>query len=321
MKIIDDVYRFSAKRRAYALVSVLLVLLLAACAGTVVKDSHEAKPETQTANAIQQMDAADDESDEAENSLETKKTQSVFSTEGKKTGDVSKGIVVEQQNEFLGLTIVKLSKWGVRMDSPSISVILNPGKDAMAYNSQNGSCLKLSSKSAAFMSGAVGDKNKGAGDLKTRKLGNEVICGKPCVHYRLSKLLKDAKTNKVYDSWAEDVWTTKDLNVPPLIIKECAKLTLLPPDLGFPVKIVRFKNRNGEHGAEEVEELLRKDIVDKKRQRQVIGTVSFSPQELDKGEFQYLQGFKAAEDEMQFMMSSDDSALADMDSGDQKPTR
>jgi len=84
-------------------------------------------------------------------------------------------------------------------------------------------------------------------------------------------------------------------------MKDCARITTTPVELGFPVKITRAgstteKERRTKSG---------------KNIREVISTRSFLRTKLDKGEFALLPGFKTVKDEMQLMMSNDESDLAE----------
>jgi hypothetical protein len=242
-----------------------------------------------------------------------------ISTEGKHTGDMTPGVVAQQQNEFLGLTVVKLSKYGVRMESPNICVVIETGKPPMAYNSQNGTSLPLTPQSVAYMAGNMEMAQQEGGDLTTKKMGVENVCGKKCIHYRLSKVFKDPKTKKIVHGWAEDIWATKDVNVPPAIVKECAKLSMVPTELGFPLKIQRFLRAPGESELEDIDSLKKKNKV---RSRDVIKTVSIASAKLDRGDFALLTGFKPVQDQMQFMMGADDADITgEPGPTDKQPTR
>lgn len=275
--------------------------------------------EDKAAEASEDPDEIVEPSTETGKSSKTKKApkKPKVSIEGKHTGITSPGVVVQQENEVLGLNLVKLSKYGIRMDSSTISVILRPGETAMAYNPNNGYSLPLTEKAASFMAG-VKTSNKMGEELIVTEKGRETLCGKACIHYRLIKILKDPKTKKVYDSWAEDVWATKDVDVPPAILKECAKLVLLPKDLGFPVRIARFKNRS-----KSSPDVNRLKNLDMKATKDVIKTLSFEKQTQDSGDFVFLSGFKPAKDEMQFMMAGNEDELAGeegLDDLDEPPT-
>ena len=78
-----------------------------------------------------------------------------LSVEGKKTGKMLDAVVIEQQNEFLGRNIIKITKAGARLESSMLTIIINPAHPPQAYNVQNGSTMALSAKSAALMAGSA----------------------------------------------------------------------------------------------------------------------------------------------------------------------
>jgi hypothetical protein len=76
---------------------------------------------------------------------------------------------------------------------------------------------------------------------------------------------------------------------------------MMPENLGFPVKMTRIASATT---SEQIKGM------GNSRVRQVVSTTSFSHAKLDKGEFALLPGYKTVTDEMQLMMSSEDTDLA-----------
>jgi hypothetical protein len=263
-----------------------------------------------------------DEMDEAGSTSRHKKIASapkpVLNTEGKKTGIMEDAVIVQQQNEFLGASTLKLSKAGVRLESSTIIVLMQPGKPAIAYNSQNGNSMILTDKSRSLLSGA-GSKYGDGGKVTRTKLGTEKIAGMNCTHYKLHRVLIDPKSKTIAAEMNSDLWASKDLKLPASVMKDCARMTTMPEDLGFPVKITRSTNfaqsedRKGDRSGS-----------NSNRLHNVVSTRSVTHTKLDRGEFAPLTGFKTVTDEMQLMMASDESELAgagDLDEADKEPVR
>ena len=304
-----------------------VMITLASCSGGDQKtQTAEAGADSKTEDSATDKSAEDpDEILDPDEGVKKKsgegKKKAQFSTDGKRTGVTTAGIAVQQENEVLGLTVVKVCKFGIRMDSPSITVVVPPGQTPMAFNSQNGTSLMLTERAASFMAGmSKKGGRKHDEELRVVDMGKETFCNKPCNHYRFIKILKDDKTKKPYDSWAEDAWFTKDVNnVPPNILNDCAKLVLLPTKYGFPVRIARWKNRA--HASTDVSRLMN---LDKSKIKDVIKSLSFENSTLDKGDFILPEGFKPAKDEMQFMMAGvegDDELDTVLDDSDEQTVK
>jgi hypothetical protein len=149
---------------------------------------------------------------------------------------------------------------------------------------------------------------------KTEKLGTEKIAGIKCVHYELTREFVDKKTKKALDSYSTEIWATKELKLPPEIMKDCAKMTMMPPELGLPVRVIRESKTTKA-------ETIRGDKVPRKK-RDVISTSDFQTAKIDKGEFIPLSGFKIVKDEMKLMMSEEDptAGMDDLDTPSSKKT-
>ena len=139
----------SVFKSALGIASILLVSanLLDGC-GQSSQNSDKLKKEQ--AKSKQTADMAEDDFDGADGTTESavkkkglaKAAKPKLSVDGKKTGKLLDGIVLHQQNEFLGTTLVKLSKMGARLESSTITIIMIPGKKPVAYNAQNGSTMQ-----------------------------------------------------------------------------------------------------------------------------------------------------------------------------------
>ena len=121
-----------------------------------------------------------------------------LSIEGKKTGVLTDAVIAQQQNEFLGASTLKLSKCGIRLESSSITVIVPPGQQAVVYNAKNGNCMILTSRSRSLLGG--GSNYSDEGQQTSTKVGTEKLLGMNCVHYKVSKIMLDAKTKKRWSS-------------------------------------------------------------------------------------------------------------------------
>ncbi len=298
---------------AALLVSVSLLIGCGQSKSPTAEHKIEQDKSKQTANT-----SNDDDFESNENAIETspkKKDQAKavkpqLNLEGKKTGKLIDIIIMRQQNEFLGATSIKLSKLGARLDSNSLTVIMIPGKKGVAYNPSNGATMALTAKSAVIMSGA---KSTPESDIETKikKLGNDKIAGLKCTHYYVEKYATDQKTKKRGRVWYAEIWATKDVEASPAVLKECSTLLVIPPELGFPLRITRF-NTPTEREKSQGEKA-------KKITRDVITTSSYEKAKVDEGQFALLEGFKPVKNEMELMMSDTDSELTgvggdDMDS-------
>lgn len=275
----------------------LLAIFLSSCGQQNQKEAALEDPEKLAEETEKLDDLGSDEM--LSEGPKNKAPKPELSTEGKKTGKMIDGMIINQQNEFLGMTTLKLSKLGVRMESPTITCIMLPGKEAMAYNPRNGNCMQLTEKSAAMLAGSRG--YNGPMEQKTKKLGTEKIAGINCIHYELVKYFRDAKTKQLYPAWSSELWACKDIGLPPLIIKDVARLTVMPPELGFPVRIEReARTTQAEHRKGENRVYVKRRVIDTTAQKKA---------KIDEGQFAYLDGFKTVKDEMQLMMSSDEDEM------------
>lgn len=293
-----------------ALLCLLSASLLIGCGQQQNTTTSDSDKET-TSSADDNDKSATSDEDIADiddtSSKKTKKAPKVtYTVEPKPTGQVVDGFEVHQQNEFLGPCVLKISKNGVRLESSTITVILPTGKDAIAYNPQNGNSMELSSKSASMLAG----NTHGGEDSKdeTKKVGTDKIAGVKCTHYQLVRKFLNKKTKQEIDHYTTDIWATKDLKVPPQVLKDCARMTMMPPELGFPVKVIRETN---------VTTKIKGKQQGGSRTREVISTSEFKPTKVDTGNFALLSGFKTVKDEMKLMMSDDESELGGSSSLDE----
>lgn len=281
----------------WGLVAVSGILITACSSQPGPKDQLSEDSKSLESEKLDDLESDELLSDKPGKKKETKKTQ--VSTECKKTGKTVDGLVINQQNEFLGMTTLKVSKLGVRLESPTITCIMKPGQEAMAYNCRNGSSMQLTQKSASLLAGS---RNMGMPtEQKTKKLGNENIAGLDCTHYELTRYFQDPKSKQTRGGWSSELWACKNVGLPPEIIKDVARLTQMPPELGFPVRI--------EREAATTQSERQKGESRAYVKRRVINTSAQRKEKLDTGEFDYLDGFKKVKDEMQLMMSSDDDDL------------
>lgn len=282
----------------------LSLLLLSGCGQPQTSAEKDMKTETESADEHSSSETAKEDDDDEdildEKPAEGKKkvpAKPKLSSEAKKTGKLIDGVIVHQQNEFLGPCLLKIGKPGVRVESSTITVIFPCGKEPIAYNPQNGNCMALNTKSAGLMSGNMhaGEEYKD----HTEKVGTEKIAGVNCTHYLLTRVFVDKKTGKELNGkYATDVWFTRDLKLPPQVIKDCARMIMMPADLGFPVKIERepktsYQNSHPNAG-----------------RRNVVITNKFESAKIDSGEFAPLAGFSTVKDEMKLMMSDEESELS-----------
>jgi hypothetical protein len=302
-----------------ALVLLFVCVLLSSCGqpaaptGALNKDAGKVKTAAEP-SGDDDFDGVDPESTSpAGKKSPAAAARQALSTAGKKTGKMLDGLVLHQQNEFLGTTTLKVSKTGARLESSLLTVILIPGQQPVAYNVQNGSTMKLTTKSAAIMAGAR--QSGDISDVKTesKKLGAGKIAGINCSRYLVQKYATNVKTGYRSRVWFAEIWATRELHVHPAVLKECARFLLIPEELGFPLRVVRFTSPT---------EIERHEGVTASRiQRDVIKTASCARQKLDEGEFAYLSGFKSVKNEMELMMTSTDEDLDGGELDEAEPVR
>src|SRR5579883_1129686 len=259
------------------------------------EDASDSSDETKTSSktAAGDEDTASDD-DLMGNSKNKQPPKPALSVEPKKTGQEVDGYIVHQQNEFLGPTVLKIAKPGIRLESSTLTVVFPAGKEAIAFNPQNGNCMALTARSAAMMAGTAKAKGEQQKD-RTSKIGTEKIAGIKCIHYELTREFIDKKTKKPIDSFSTEIWATKDLKLPPQIMKDCAKMTMMPPELGIPVRVIR-------QAATTKAESIKGEKLPRKK-RDVISTSKCEIVKLDTGEFVPPSGFKTVTDEMKLMMT------------------
>lgn len=296
-------------------------LALYACGGQPASDDSTKKADAGSTSKSSGSNLKEEDLDDSSDNQATKDDEKSkipkkdpLSTTGKPTGELAEGVLVEQTNEFLGRTKVKLCKFGVRLESPSLTCIMLPGKPAIAYNPQNGNAMALTSKSAAMLSGTKTPEPGGETKVEKVKVGTEKIAGLNCDHYRLANFYMDQRTKQFRRAWSNEVWACKDIGAPPAIVKDCARLTLMPPELGFPVRIARTS---------EATHIEKQKGIGGSQVRQVVNTLSSSRGKFDKCEFMALPGYTTVQDEMKLMVSDDENSLAssgldDMDSDEAK---
>lgn len=260
------------------------------------KDADQDETKSSSATSDEDIEDIDDVSSKKK----PKAPKIKLSTTAKKTGKLVDGFVVHQQNEFLGPTVLKIGVPGIRLESSTLTVILPAGKEAIAYNPQNGNCMQLTAKSTAMLAGSsrFGEESKET----TTKLGTEKIAGVKCVHYHVHRSFIDKKTKKeMSGGYGSEIWATKDLKLPPSIMKDCARITMMPQELGFPVKVVRDASTTPTE--------MRRGVKKSRMRREVISTSSFTPSKVDTGEFALLAGYTPVKDEMKLMMSDEEADL------------
>lgn len=326
----------SLQRLIYSASMVLLLsTTLTACGPK--PDADKTDDETETSTKASSDDELEDAEESSPKKVRAPKVR--LSTEGKPTGQMVDGYAIEQQNEFLGLTKLKLSKLGARLESPNLTCIIMPGKEAIAYNPDNGNSMQLTTKSAAMLAGKrpnegpsqeVVDKDKAVENIAGLK------CNKYVVHKFFFFVKPGAKKGPVPDgtgktseqleregweeAWHTEIWATKDLKIPAQVMKDCARLTMMPPDLGFPMRIEKLAQRNSSS-------TMRSGKGNQKypgsangmRAKFVIDTHSIEKTKFDAGNFTLLAGYKPVKDEMALMMSGDESELDEMGLDDDNP--
>ena len=241
-----------------------------------------------------------------------KKPTVTLSTVPKKTGQTVPGLEFNQRNEFLGMTILKMSAQGIRLDSPNLTAIFPPGKAGpTVFNPLTGKAMVLTSKNSSFLKQASG--MGGSGEEETKKVGAETVAGYKCTHYVVDRFVFNPKTKERIHQWTTEIWGTRDLGLPKNIVEDCAKLTMMPPSFGFPMRVIRH--------ATPTEQEKKRGATGKQR-RVMIDTITAKKSKLDKGEFVLLDGYEPVQDEMALMMSNDkgDDFLSEMDE-DVKPRR
>lgn len=240
-----------------------------------------------------------------------KKPEVTLSTAPKKTGKMVPGLEFNQRNEFLGMSILKMSAEGIRLDSPNLTAIYPPGKSGpTVFNPLTGKAMVLTAKNSSFLKQASG--MSGAGEEETKSVGVETVAGYKCNHFVVDRFVFNPKTKERIHSWTTEIWGTRDLGMPKNIIDDCSKLTMMPPSFGFPMRVIR-------HGS--ATELEKKKGMTGKQRRVMIDTISAKKTKFDKGEFVLLEGFQPVQDEMALMMSNDkeDDFMSELD--DDRPVR
>ncbi|MBX9688974.1 MAG: hypothetical protein K2X27_19860 [Candidatus Obscuribacterales bacterium] len=284
----------------------LIAVLLHSCA-PAPKTEDNAKSESSQKTDTADLDSEagiDDMEEVSTKARKNKAPKPKLSSMAAKTGTMVDCVVMDQRNEFLGLTKVKLSKLGARIESANIVVIMQPGKGTMAYNAANGNCLQLTKKSAAMLAGQKDMDMAVESKHSTKKLDSEKLAGLDCNHYLIEREFVNKKTKAVKSRWATEVWAAKNSGVPQNVIKDFAEMSQMPADLGLPLRIERDLGTTAVNG------------VTKRSKRIVIDTDSYSKAKVDKAEFQPLSGYKLVTDEMQLMVTDDDSELVNSELDD-----
>jgi len=248
--------------------------------------------------------------DEIEPTKKKKTPEVSLSTAPKKTGKMVPGLEFNQRNEFLGMSILKMSADGIRLDSPNLTAVFPPGKiGPTVFNPLTGKAMLLTSKNSSFLKQASG--MSGAGEEETKQVGTETVAGYKCNHFVVDRFVFNPKTKQRIHSWTTEIWGTRDLGLPKSIIEDCSKLTMMPPSFGFPMRVIRH--------ATPTEAEKKKGLTGKQR-RVMIDTISAKKAKFDKGEFVLLEGYEPVQDEMALMMSNDkgDDFMSEFD---EKPVR
>lgn len=328
-------HSISLQRLIYSASMVLLLTTtLTACGPKPDADKTEEDTETGT------KAASDEELEDVEESgpKKVRAPKVRLSTEGKPTGQMVDGYEIEQQNEFLGLTKLKLSKLGARLESPNLTCIIMPGKEAIAYNPDNGNSMQLTTKSAAMLAGKRPNEGPSQ-EVIDKEKAVENIAGLKCNKYVVHKFFfytepghprkgpvpdgKGKTSDQLKDegwveAWHTEIWATKDLKIPPQVMKDCARLTMMPPDLGFPMRIEKLGMRNTNIRTGKGSQ-RNPAPANGMRAKFVIDTHSIEKTKFDAGNFTLLAGYKPVKDEMALMMSGDESELDDMGLDDDNP--
>lgn len=290
----------------------LSAFLLVSCGSSPQKSEDKAKDAEEVADKPVDDSEPDDDALSGSSGKPASakiKAEPSFSTVPKKTGKMVSGLEFNQRNEFLGMTILKVSPEGIRLDTPTVSAVFPP-KDVgpHVYNSVTGKTMLLTSKNSSFLQQASG--MTGSGEEETKKAGTETIAGYKCTHYVVDRFVVNPKTKEKFHEWTTEVWATRDLPLPKQTIDDCSKLTMMPPSFGFPMRVVRH--------ATPTEKEKKRGL--KGRQRRVmIDTLSCKNAKFDKGEFELLTGFERVNDEMALMMSNEDDSDLTADLDEEKP--
>jgi len=152
--------------------------------GESSKGTNTARKSGDAIGSEDDLNEMDDTSAEGKHK-KAKATKPALSTEGKKTGVMEDTVIVQQQNEFLGASTLKLSKSGIRLESSTVTVVMPPGQEAIAYNAQNGNCMVLSSNNRSILGG--GGKPSDEGKQTSIKVGTEKLAGLNCIHSNSAK--------------------------------------------------------------------------------------------------------------------------------------
>ena len=320
-------------RSLFCSASMVLLLSVSLSACGPKPDAEKADDDTETSTkAASEEEVEDLEDTSSKKSHEPKKR---LSTEGKHTGEMVDGYEIEQRNEFLGPTTLKVSKYGARLESPNLTCIILPGKEAMAYNPDNGNSMQLTSRSAAMLAGKRPNEGPSV-EVTEKSKTSDLIADMKCSRYVVHKLFlrkrlrkgeavpdskgktaKELKKDGWREEWSTEIWATKELKVPPQVMKDCARLTMMPPDLGFPMRIEKMNaavtlEQNGSVANTQ-------HVASRIKSKYVIDTSKVKPAKFDKGDFAHLDGYKEVKDEMALMMSGDESELEDIGMDDESP--
>lgn len=281
-----------------------------ACSSPPEKGSvDQEEPEAEVAN--KPVDDTEPEDDIETPSKKKSTPQISLSTAPKKTGKMVPGLEFNQRNEFLGMSILKMSADGIRLDSPNLTAVYPPGKvGPTIFNPLTGKAMLLTSKNSSFLKQASG--MSGSGEEETKKVGVETVAGFKCNHYVVDRFVFNPKTKERIHDWTTEVWGTRELGLPKNIVDDCSKLTMMPSSFGFPLRVIRH--------AAPTEREKKKGMTGKQR-RVMIDTMSAKKTKFDKGEFVLLDGYEPVQDEMALMMSNDkgDDFMSELD--DEKPVR
>lgn len=286
------------------------MLILSSCSSAPNTASGD-KPEVISDKPVEEAEPEEDLSEPVKKpSMSSEKT---LSTAPVLTNVKVPAIEFRQQNEFLGSSVLKLSPAGVRLDSPNIAAVFPAGASGPTiFNPITGKSMLLTSKNSAFLRHA-GGLEKGSGEV-AKKIAVETIAGMKCIHFRIESYKVDPKTKAKSLDWTTEVWATRDLGLPSKIIDDCSKLTMIPPELGIPLRLVRESKPTAQEKSKGVEGVQRRTLID---------TFSAKKKQLDKGEFILLVGYQPVKDEMELMMSGDkgelEAGLGDLEDMEKEP--
>ena len=232
--------------------------------------------------------------------------EKALSTIAPKTGVMIPGLEFNQKNEFLGSTVLKLSASGIRLDSPNLTAVFPPGQSGPnVYNPMTGKFMVLTNKNSTFLRQSTG-MDKGISE-EASKVGTDTIAGYKCTHFKVEKYLVNPRTKEKNHQWTTEIWGTRELALPKPILNDCSKLTMMPPEFGFPMRVIR-------HTAPTDQERS-KGLVGQQK-RVMIDTLVAKKTSFDKCNFQLLTGYTPVKDEMELMMANDaelDNTLSEMD--------